>query len=264
MKKIVLFSISILALTHNAGAQTQDQKDSIKQVNLNEVVISGTKFSEKKKNIVQKVDVVTQKQLTQMNAQSMADVLINTGNVFVQKSQQGGGSPVIRGFEASRIQLSIDGIRHNNAIFRAGHLQNIISFDNTALERVEVLSGPASTIHGADALGGVIMMKTIDPKLGKSKKVEVTGAQAMVRYSTANQEKTANIGLHFGNKQFASFTNVTFSKFEDLVQGKNGVDSIMNLWKKNFVIERINNTDSMIANSDPYKQVSTGYSQLDT
>lgn len=263
MKKIYLFSIGLFACMQYANAQTQEQKDSIKKVNLNEVVISGTKFSEKKKNIVQKVDVVTQKQLTQMNAQSMADVLINTGNVFVQKSQQGGGSPVIRGFEASRIQLSIDGIRHNNAIFRAGHLQNIISFDNNSLERVEVLSGPASTIHGADALGGVIMMKTIDPKLGKTEKVEVTGAQAMVRYSTANQEKTANVGLHFGNKKFASFTNVTFSKFEDLVQGKNGVDSIMNLWKKKFVIERINNTDSMIANSDPYKQVSTGYSQMD-
>ncbi|GBL35687.1 hypothetical protein EMGBS15_12820 [Filimonas sp.] len=207
--------------------------------------------------------MIGQKQLLQMNAQSMADVLINTGQVFVQKSQQGGGSPVIRGFEASRIQLSIDGIRHNNAIFRSGHLQNIISVDNNALEKVEVLSGPASTIHGADALGGVILMKTIDPKLGKTKKGAVTGAQALVRYSSVNQEKTANVGLHFGNNQFASFTNITYSKFEDMTQGKNGVDSIMNLWKKKFIIAQINGQDSMIANPDPYKQVSTGYNQID-
>jgi hemoglobin/transferrin/lactoferrin receptor protein len=209
------------------------------------------------------VDVISQKQMTQMNAQSLADVLINTGQVFVQKSQQGGGSPVIRGFEASRIQLSIDGIRHNNAIFRTGHLQNIISFDNTSLERVEVLSGPASTVHGADALGGVIMIKTIDPKFAKNNKVAVTGAQALVRYSTVNHEKTVNVGMHIGNNKVASFTNITYSTFGDLVQGKNGVDSIMNLWKKKFIIAQINGHDSMIANPNPYKQLSTGYSQVD-
>jgi hemoglobin/transferrin/lactoferrin receptor protein len=248
---------------HTASAQTEEQKDSIKKTNLNEVIISGNKFSEKKKNIVQKVDVISQKQMTQMNAQSLADVLINTGQVFVQKSQQGGGSPVIRGFEASRIQLSIDGIRHNNAIFRTGHLQNIISFDNTSLERVEVLSGPASTVHGADALGGVIMIKTIDPKFAKNNKVAVTGAQALVRYSTVNHEKTVNVGMHIGNNKVASFTNITYSAFGDLVQGKNGVDSIMNLWKKKFIIAQIDGHDSMIANPNPYKQLSTGYSQVD-
>jgi hemoglobin/transferrin/lactoferrin receptor protein len=248
---------------HTASAQTEEQKDSIKKTNLNEVIISGNKFSEKKKNIVQKVDVISQKQMTQMNAQSLADVLINTGQVFVQKSQQGGGSPVIRGFEASRIQLSIDGIRHNNAIFRTGHLQNIISFDNTSLERVEVLSGPASTVHGADALGGVIMIKTIDPKFAKNNKVAVTGAQALVRYSTVNHEKTVNVGMHIGNNKVASFTNITYSTFGDLVQGKNGVDSIMNLWKKKFIIAQIDGHDSMIANPNPYKQLSTGYSQVD-
>lgn len=262
MKKLFIVTMACMAI-FKINAQTKEEKDSIKNVNLNEVVISGNKFSEKKKNIVQKVDVTTQKQMAQMNAQNMADVLINTGKVFVQKSQQGGGSPVIRGFEASRIQLNIDGIRHNNAIFRSGHLQNIISFDNNSLERVEVLSGPASTIHGADALGGVIVMKTIDPKLGKTKKVDLTGAQAMVRYSTVNQEKTANIGLHFGNNKIASFTNISFSKFEDMVQGKNGVDSIMDLWKKNFVIKQFNGIDSMVKNPDPYKQVSSGYSQID-
>jgi len=245
-----------------ANAQTEEQKDSIKQTSLNEVVISGNKFSEKKKNVVQKVDVISQKQMNQMNAQNMADVLINSG-IFVQKSQQGGGSPVIRGFEASRIQLSIDGIRHNNAIFRAGHLQNIISTDNNSLERVEVLSGPASTVHGADALGGVILMKTIEPKFGTSRKVKLTGAQALVRYATANKEKTANIGIHFGNNKFASFTNVTYASFEDLLQGKNGVDSIVNLWKKKFIVQQINGVDSMVPNPDPYKQVSTGYNQLD-
>lgn len=262
MKHIILFTLAFVCCL-GATAQTTTPGDSTRLTNLSEVIISGNKFAEKKKNIVQKVDVINQKTMSQMNAQNMADVLINTGNVFVQKSQQGGGSPVLRGFEASRIQLSIDGIRHNNAIFRSGHLQNAISVDNNALEQVEVLNGPASTIHGADALGGVIMMKTIEPKFGSTAKIKLTGAQALVRYSTANEEKTVNAGAHFGNQRIASFTNITFSTFGDLVQGKNGVDSIMNRWKKYYIVDRINNRDTMLANPDPYKQVSTGYSQVD-
>lgn len=261
MKKNIILLISAMG-TMCAYAQ-KSETDSIKQVNLNQVVISGNKFAEKKKNIVQKIEVITQKEMTQMNAQNTGDVLTNTGNVFVQKSQQGGGSPVIRGFEASRIQLSVDGIRMNNAIYRSGHLQNIITVDNNSLEQIEVLNGPASTIHGSDALGGVIVLKTRDAKFAKTKKVALTGANALVRYSSANQEKTGNVGINFGNNKFASYTNITFSDFGDLVQGKNGVDSIMNLWKKNFIVDRINNTDSMIANSDPYKQVATGYKQVD-
>ena len=263
-RNLILFIIIVLACQRlQAQSPTQDQKDSIKNISLNEVIISGNKFIEKKKNIVQKVDVITSKEMTNMNAQTTADVLINTGNVFVQKSQQGGGSPVIRGFEASRIQLNIDGIRQNNAISRTGHLQNIISVDNNALQQIEVLNGPASTIHGSDALAGVILLKTKDPKFAKTSKFEVTGINALVRYSSANQEKTGSAGITFGNNKFASLTQLSFSDFDDLVQGKNGVDSIMDLWKKKFVVERINGVDSIVKNPDPYKQVSTGYSQFD-
>lgn len=262
MKKILLFAL-LLFSNHLLTAQTEPEEKSNFQKNLNEVVVSGNVFPEKKKNVVQKVDVISAKQMTEMNAQNVADVLSNTGQVFVQKSQQGGGSPVLRGFEASRIQLNIDGVRYNNAIFRSGHLQNIISVDNNTLDRIEVLSGPSSTIHGSDALGGVILLKTKDPIHGKSRKFEITDANALVRYSTANRENTTSAGISFGNRKWASLTNVTYSQFDDLVQGKNGVDSITRLWKKNFVVQRINGQDSMVKNPNPYKQVSTGYSQFD-
>ena len=260
MKKQLLIAIGA-SMSFCASAQTEEINAF--QKTLNEVVVSGNIFPEKKKNVVQKVDVISSKQMTEMNAQSTADVLSNTGQIFVQKSQQGGGSPVLRGFEASRIQLNIDGIRYNNAIFRAGHLQNIISIDNNMLDRVEILSGPASTLHGSDALGGVILLKTKDPILGKKRRVEITGVNAMVRYSSINRENTTSAGLSFGNRKWASLTNVTFSQFGDLMQGKNGADSITKIWKKNFVVQRINGQDSMVKNQNPYKQIATGYNQFD-
>jgi hemoglobin/transferrin/lactoferrin receptor protein len=262
MKKKLLL-ITGACISFHSNAQTANTSTSTFSKTLNEVIVSGNIFPEKKKNIVQKVDVINAKQMAEMNAQTTADVLTNTGQIFVQKSQQGGGSPVLRGFEASRIQLNIDGVRYNNAIFRSGHLQNIISVDNNILDRIEILSGPSSTIHGSDALGGVILMKTKDPILGKTRRVEITGANALVRYATANRENTTSAGISFGNKKWASLTNVTYSEFGDLVQGRNGADSITKLWKKNFVVQRINGQDSMLKNGNPYKQVATAYNQLD-
>ncbi|MEZ5046137.1 MAG: TonB-dependent receptor [Chitinophagaceae bacterium] len=259
MKNSLLISLCLFISLY-VSAQGQD---TIVNQSLNEIVISGTKFSEKKKNIAQKIDKISSEELIMMNAQTSADALTNSSNVFVQKSQMGGGSPVIRGFEASRIQLSIDGIKHNNAIFRAGHLQNIVSIDNNALEAIEILNGPASSVHGSDALGGVILLKTIEPKLGKSKKIKLTGAQALARYASANQEQTVNIGIHFGNTKWASFTNATYSRFGDLMQGKVGEDSIIALWKKNFIIARNNGRDTMLVNENSFLQSNTGYNQLD-
>ncbi|MES2479165.1 MAG: TonB-dependent receptor [Bacteroidota bacterium] len=262
MRKTLVLILGISSYVQANAQSDTDEKNGF-QKTLNEVIVSGNIFPERKKNVVQKVDVITSKQMTEMNAQNTADVLSNTGQVFVQKSQQGGGSPVIRGFEASRIQLNIDGIRCNNAIFRAGHLQNIISIDNNVLDRIEILSGPSSTIHGSDALGGVILLKTKDAVHGKTRRIEITGANALVRYSTVNRENTTSASISFGNKKWASLTNVTFSQFDDLIQGKNGTDSITKLWKKNFVVQRINGQDSMVRNQNPYKQVATGYSQFD-
>jgi hemoglobin/transferrin/lactoferrin receptor protein len=117
------------------------QEDTLSEKTLNEVVISANKFSERKRNVNQKIDIITSRTIATTNAQNTGDLLINTGNVFVQKSQQGGSSPVIRGFEASRVLLVVDGIRMNNAVYRAGHLQNAITIDQNMLERVEVLYG---------------------------------------------------------------------------------------------------------------------------
>jgi hemoglobin/transferrin/lactoferrin receptor protein len=117
--RIVIATILFFGSTSSLMAQ----KDTTKP--LQEVVVFANKFPTPSKNIVQTIGLITDKNLIQQQANT-ADILIASGQVFVQKSQLGGGSPVIRGFEASRVLLMVDGVRMNSAIFRAGHLQNII------------------------------------------------------------------------------------------------------------------------------------------
>ena len=164
--------------------------------NLEEIVVYSNKFAEQLKNIAQKIDVISARTIAKFNAQNTGDLLINTGNVFVQKSQQGGSSPVIRGFEASRVLLVVDGIRMNNAIYRAGHLQNVITVDQNMLEAVEVLQGPSSTLYGSDALGGVLNFRSKRPKLSTSNNLFLTGS-AFARYSSANEEKNCARGPEY-------------------------------------------------------------------
>jgi outer membrane cobalamin receptor len=64
--------------------QAQEAKDSISQKELSEIVVSGNKFAEKKKNIVQKIDIISSSYIKKANAQNMGDLLMSTGNVFVQ------------------------------------------------------------------------------------------------------------------------------------------------------------------------------------
>jgi len=102
------------------------------------------------------IERIVSKEIAFTNAQTSADVLEKNGGLFVQKSQLGGGSPIIRGFEANRVLLVVDGVKLNNAIYRNGHLQNAITIDPAALEQAEVIYGPGSLTYGSDALGGVV------------------------------------------------------------------------------------------------------------
>jgi hemoglobin/transferrin/lactoferrin receptor protein len=261
MKKILSLSIILLAAFGAAG-QTPKIDTTLKVVPLNEAVISVSRSVQAKKAVAQQVEVLRRSEIEFANAQSTADLLAGTGQVFVQKSQQGGGSPVLRGFEASRILIVVDGVRLNNAIYRSGHLQNVITMDNAALDRAEVLFGPASTVYGSDALGGALCFFTKNPEFAEQEKKQQLGANAFFRYGSVNQEQTGHLDFNIGLQKIASFTSLTFSDFGDLRMGKNpGLEGVFGL--RNYYVERINGQDSLLRNSDPYLQKFSGFRQFD-
>ena len=95
----------------------------------NPIIISASKFEQRAQDIPQKIFAIHKDEIAFNNPQTSADLLQQSGQVFVQKSQQGGGSPMIRGFSTNRLLLTVDGVRMNSAIFRSGNLQNVISID---------------------------------------------------------------------------------------------------------------------------------------
>ncbi len=259
-RKLLISFISVLAAYNPAVAQTET--DTLHPVKLDELVISAGKFGEHKKNLTQTVQVISSKEIQWAMPQTSASMLEQTGNVFMQRSQAGGGSAVLRGFEANKVLMVVDGVRMNNAIYRGGHLQNVITIDNNMLERAEVLYGPASTLYGSDALGGVIVFNSKAAKLSATGKTEMTG-NAMTRYSTANNEKTGHIDFNLGFKKFAALTSVTYSDFDDMRMGDFRNPFYGSFGSRDEYVDRINGVDSIVKNSDRNVQKQSGYTQVD-
>lgn len=229
---------------------------------LQEVVVSASRFKEKKEDVPQLMQVIDAKELAFTNTQTSADVLQQSGNVFVQKSQLGGGSPVMRGFETNKVLMVVDGVRMNNAIYRGGHLQNVVTVDNNMLDRVEVAFGPSSVVYGSDALGGVMHFFSKNPILSETD-TALFKANAFTRYSTAYDEKTAHADFNIGFKKFASLTSITVSDFGDLRQGNNRNPFYGDWGKRTFYVERVNGQDSALVNDNINVQKQSGYKQLD-
>ncbi len=227
-----------------------------------EIVVSASKFQEKKNDVAQKIQVLRASEIASQNQSSTADVLANTGNVMVQKSQLGGGSPIIRGFETNKVLMVVDGIRMNNAIYRGGHLQNIVTLDNSIMDRVEVVFGAGSVVYGSDALGGVMNFTTKSPTLSSNNELLVK-ASAFTRYFSAANGYSGHADVSVGTKRFGSLTSFTYSKYGDLRQGANRNPYVGNFGSRPWYAATFNGVDSMVMNADTNVQVGSGYTQYD-
>lgn len=223
---------------------------------LSEIVVSANRWEQDKTEVAQKINSVTPREISFQNPQTAADMLSASANVFVQKSQLGGGSPMIRGFATNRILIVVDGVRMNNAIYRSGNLQNVISLDANALESAEVLFGPGSVMYGSDAIGGVMDFHTLSPKLSTSEDIRLD-ANALARWSSANNEKTGHVDFNIGGQKWGFTTSITYSDFDDLIMGSNGPEDYLRPEYQVFE----NGKDIIIQNDNPKKQVRSGYHQ---
>lgn len=225
-------------------------------ITLQQSVVSASRWGQSRQEIPAKISSISKESVALLNPQTAADLLGISGEVFIQKSQQGGGSPMIRGFSANRLLYTVDGVRMNTAIFRSGNLQNVISLDAFATENTEVLFGPGSIIYGSDAIGAVMSFQTLVPKLATNNDFQITGSGTL-RTSTANQEQTGHLHIALSSKKWASITSFTRSNYGDLKMGNYGSDEYL---KPTFVI-RTNNQDLISPNPDPRTQNPSGFSQ---
>ncbi len=226
-------------------------------ISLDNVVVTTNRWEENKSEIPTTIKIVVPRDVDFQNPQTTADMLGLSGNVFIQKSQLGGGSPMIRGFSTNRLLIVVDGVRMNTAIFRSGNLQNVISLDANSLDHTEVIFGPGSVIYGSDAIAGVMSFHTLSPRLAYDGS-PVFDAGAMTRFSSADLEKTGHLHFNIGLKSWGFLSSLTYSDFDDLTMGSIGPEEYL---RPTFQ-DRINGIDSVLINPDSKVQKKSGYSQI--
>lgn len=226
-------------------------------ISIDVVVVSANRWNQNARDVPSKIISVSKKEVALQNPQTAADLLAVSGAVFVQKSQQGGGSPMIRGFATNRLLYAIDGVRMNTAIFRGGNLQNVISLDPFAIESTEVLFGPGSVMYGSDAIGGVMSFQTLKPQLSLNKKPSI-GGKALFRYASASQEKTGHFDVNIGWKRWAAVSSISYTDYSDLKMGSHGPEDYL----KPYHVERQDSVDVVVQNKNSLVQTPSAYSQI--
>jgi hemoglobin/transferrin/lactoferrin receptor protein len=263
MKKYIIAISLFCAYCSGILAQTE-KKDSLTDLLLKEVVIAPTLYQQKVGNLPQQIIKIGKKEILNTQAGSTADLLQQSGQVYIQKSQQGGGSITLRGLEANRNVIVIDGVRMNNLIYRGGHLQNVITTDVNAIESIEVMMGPASSQFGSDAMGGVVYITTPQPRFASVDQNKLIKVNTQTRFTSANKGFSQHFDVGLGGIQWSSWTSFSYSQFGDLRSGKNQNPLYSQDWgKRKYYVARIDGKDSLMLNDDPSIQKGSAYEQYD-
>jgi len=106
-------------------------------------------------------------EIERAGAGSITDLLRAQPGVQINASGGAGtsSSVYLRGTNADHVVVLIDGLRINSATLGTNFFENI---PLGQIERIEILRGPASSLYGADAIGGVIQIFTRKAEAGKT------------------------------------------------------------------------------------------------
>jgi len=191
-------------------------------LDLENVIVTASQAERDVVEIPESVNLVSSREIRERNSKTSAEALREEVGVFVQKTNHGGGSAIIRGFSSNQILLLVDGIRLNNSIYRLGNHQYLTTIDHQMVEKIEVVRGPTSVLYGSDALGGTVNLITRKPPVNDNEKS--LGVRSLLRYATADQEKTVRGELISSSRRYAFSTAFSLKQFGDLRRGANGND----------------------------------------
>jgi outer membrane receptor protein involved in Fe transport len=163
------------------------------------------------------ITVVTAEDMERRQARTTPEALEEVAGVFVQKTNHGGGSPIVRGLVGNQVLVLVDGIRLNNATFRYGPNQYLATVDPFALDRVEVVRGAGSVLFGSDALGGVVSVLTRQPSLAASG--HRLSGRALARVVSGGMEQSARVEGEYASRRVGVRAGVSARSFGDLHAG---------------------------------------------
>ena len=166
---------------------------AVDNINLEEVVVTASGFLQSIKNAPASISIVKNDDLAKDSFTSLHSIASKAPGVSVIGGEDGPASGIsIRGMEGSQTLVLIDGKRVNSSAANpkggAGDMNSNFIPPVEAIERIEIIRGPMSSLYGSDAVGGVIKIIT-KKKFDKfSGSVSISGT-AHAHHGTGSQRE---------------------------------------------------------------------------
>jgi iron complex outermembrane receptor protein/hemoglobin/transferrin/lactoferrin receptor protein len=162
------------------------------------------------------MSVVSRDDLARRPARTTPEALFESEGVFLQKTNHGSGTPILRGLYGQHVLLLVDGVRLNNGTVRSGPNQYLNTVDPFLVEQLEVVRGPGSVLYGSDALGGVVNVRTFWPRFA-SETTPIGAVRAQAGSADQSLQGHLRAGVSLRNTAVAGA--LTLRDFNDLRGG---------------------------------------------
>ncbi|MBW2263846.1 MAG: TonB-dependent receptor [Deltaproteobacteria bacterium] len=168
------------------------------------------------------VDTMDEDEIEESPGKSLPEVLEDAPGVFVQHTNYGGGSPILRGLIGPQVLILVDGVRFSNSVYRTGPVQYLNLIDQFSLDRIEILRGPGSVLHGSDAMGGVIQAFTLEAPDLRLSSSPWGGGDLLARYISACTGIVGHAHAGAGAGGLGVVAGATLKGFGNLTPGGGG------------------------------------------
>ena len=164
-----------------------------------------------------------------------AEALENATGVWLQKTNHGGGAPIIRGLTGNQVLLTLDGVRLNNSIYRYGPNQYLSQINPSWIDHIDVKRGSGSVEYGSDALGGVVNIHSGSPLYTDESQLLINlGTTLGTHYRLKNYtEISASGDVILTSPDFYVKAGYTRSSFGNLISGSPEVTQVASGYLEN-------------------------------
>jgi len=173
---------------------------------MDEVIVS-TAFNKLQSQNVMKVEHQSVKAMQQKGTATLIEGLATLPGVSQVSTGTSIGKPVIRGLSGNRVLVYTQGVRLENQQFGEEHG---LGLNDSGIESVEVIKGPASLLYGSDAIGGVLYFNP--EKFGKSNTSELNFNQ---KYFSNTNGTNSSLGYKLSGEDLKFTTRISNNKHAD-------------------------------------------------
>lgn len=188
-----------------------------------EVTVTAAKGLRATGEVPQTVTVVTKSEIEERRPVGISDAYDKSPSTLGTDPNPFRTRPQIRGLQSSRILVTVDGERLNNARQAADFVGVSPSLvDITQIESVELVAGSGSSLYGSDAIGGTVNLITRGAK--REKNGRRLGVELGGDYGSNNNYRRGNFALNYGENKFGIRLNLGRFIYPNYHMGSEAID----------------------------------------